>query len=192
MKRISLATAAIAILLAPPISRAGRITYSLQNYAADQNGSALTGSVTTDGNLGALTATDIVSWTWTISGPVGSPLTVSGVTSTVSLLTATDQQLLLPAAPLVLAEFYLVVPGSGSLEYFRPTTTSQQAGIYSGFTQLVDFWITDSPRMGGTDPWVIGVAAASVPEPSSVALLELSIAGLLGRAWNRSRRKHRN
>ena len=71
MKRIRLATAAIAILLVPHLSQAGQITYLIQNYAADQNGSTLSGSVTTDGNLGTLTSADIVAWTWTVTPPVG-------------------------------------------------------------------------------------------------------------------------
>ena len=96
MKRIRLAAVAIAIVMTAVISKAGQITYSLQNYATDQAGSTLTGSVTTDGNLGTLTAADIVAWTWTVSPPVGAPFTLSGVTSTVENLVATDTQLLLP------------------------------------------------------------------------------------------------
>jgi hypothetical protein len=77
MKRIRLAAVAIAIVMTAGISKAGQITYSLQNYATDQAGSTLTGSVTTDGNLGTLTAADIVAWTWTVSPPVGAPFTLS-------------------------------------------------------------------------------------------------------------------
>ena len=47
--RLFAAAAATALIAAAHIAEAGQITYSLQNYAADQNGSTLSGSVTTDG-----------------------------------------------------------------------------------------------------------------------------------------------
>ena len=135
MTRIRLATAALAILLVPHLSQAGQITYSIQNYAADQNGSTLSGSVTTDGNLGTLTSADMVAWMWTVTPPAGPPLTLSGVTSTVSLLMATDQQLLLPIGEnnAIPSEFFLVGPVGSStaqLEYFRPSV-GQGDNIYS-------------------------------------------------------------
>ena len=185
MKRIRLATAALAILLVPHLSQAGQITYSIQNYAADQNGSTLSGSVTTDGNLGTLTSADIVAWTWTVTPPAGPPLTLSGVTSTVSLLMATDQQLLLPIGEnnAIPSEFFLVGPVGSStaqLEYFRPSV-GQGDSIYSAANGNLAsaYWITDNPEMGGTDPWVVGVAASSVAEPSGVVLVGLGITGFI-------------
>jgi hypothetical protein len=194
MKRIRLAAVAIAIVMTAGISKAGQITYSLQNYATDQAGSTLTGSVTTDGNLGTLTAADIVAWTWTVSPPVGAPFTLSGVASTVSLLIATDTQLLLPVGQsnAVPSEFFLVGPAgtsSAELTYFRPSV-GQGDSIYGASSNTSGFWITDNPAMGGTNPWVIGVAAAAVPEPSGAVLMSLGIAGLLlGRTWRRFSRK---
>ena len=98
MKRIRLAVAALATLfVVPHIAEAGLITYSIQNYPADQEGSTLSGSITTDGNLGILTATDIISWTWTISHPDLPSVTESG--SAVFLiqgLIATGQDLVSP------------------------------------------------------------------------------------------------
>jgi hypothetical protein len=193
MKRIRLATAALAILLVPHLSQAGQITYSIQNYAADQNGSTLSGSVTTDGNLGTLTSADIVAWTWTVTPPTGPALTLSGVTSTVSLLMATDQQLLLPIGEnnAIPSEFFLVGPvgsSSASLQYFRPSV-GQGDNIYSAGNGNLgsSYWITDNPQVGGTDPWVIGVAASSVPEPSSLVLNGVAgVAGVLAQ-WLRRR-----
>jgi hypothetical protein len=122
--------------------------------------------------------------------PNAGPLTVSGSTSTVSLLIATNQQLLLPVNQQIPGEFFLVDPGVGQLEYFRGAIATQQPGIYSAGTPTVSFWNSDNPRMGGTDPWVIGVAAA-VPEASSFVLLGLGITGLVAGAWNRSGRLNR-
>ena len=200
MRQFVFAAAAVSILVAGArTTLAGQITYSLQNYAADQNGATLTGAITTDGNLGTLTAADIVAWTWTVTPPVGPPLTLSGVTSTVSLLTATDQQLLLPIGEnnAIPSEFFLVGPVGSStaqLEYFRPSV-GQGDSIYSAANGNLGsaYWITDNPQMGGTDPWVIGVATSSVPEPSGVVLVSLGITGLLlARSWRRSSRKQGN
>jgi hypothetical protein len=46
-----------------PVPRAagGNITYLLKNYPADQNGHTVSGSITTDGAIGTLTASDIKS-----------------------------------------------------------------------------------------------------------------------------------
>ena len=200
MRQFVFAAAAVSVLVAGArTTLAGQITYSLQNYAADQNGSTLTGSITTDGNLGTLTAADIVAWTWTVTPPAGPPLTLSGVTSTVSLLMATDQQLLLPIGEnnAIPSEFFLVGPVGSStaqLEYFRPSV-GQGDSIYSAANGNLGsaYWITDNPPMGGTDPWVIGVATSSVPEPSGVVLVSLGITGLLlARTWRRSSRKQCN
>jgi PEP-CTERM motif len=186
MRQFVFAAVAVSVLVAGArTTLAGQITYSLQNYAADQNGSTLSGSVTTDGNLGTLTSADIVAWTWTVTPPVGPPLTLSGVTSTVSLLMATDQQLLLPIGEnnAIPSEFFLVGPVGSStaqLEYFRPSV-GQGDSIYSAANGNLAsaYWITDNPQMGGTDPWVIGVATSSVPEPSGVVLLGLGITGFI-------------
>ncbi len=186
MREFVFAAAAVSILVAGArTTLAGQITYSIQNYAADQAGSTLTGSITTDGNLGTLTAADIVAWTWTVTPPSGPRLTLSGVTSTVSLLIATDQQLLLPIGEnnAIPSEFFLVGPVGSStaqLEYFRPSV-GQGDSIYSAANGNLTsaYWITDNPEMGGTDPWVVGVAASPVAEPSGVVLLGLGITGFI-------------
>lgn len=189
----------IVLMVSSEIAEAGQITYSIQDYPADQQGATLSGTITTDGNLGRLTAADIVAWTWTVTPPAGPPLTLSGVTSTVSLLMATDQQLLLPMGEnnAIPSEFYLVGPvGSSSAElgYFRPSV-GQGDSIYSASNGYlgIGYWLTDNPQMGGTDPWVIAVVASAAPEPSGVVLMCLGISGLLiGRKLNRSGRRHRS
>jgi hypothetical protein len=40
----------------------GEITYAFQNYPADQQRATLSGTITTDGAIGTLAATDILSW----------------------------------------------------------------------------------------------------------------------------------
>jgi PEP-CTERM motif len=183
------------LLFVPHITEAGQITYAIQNYPADQNGYTLSGSITTDGNLGTLSTSDIVAWTWTISGPGGPPLTGSGAPGEAfaDFLIATSQQLVLPQYQSTDA-YLSLVEESGSQEgnrvnWERSSIASGQAPEY--FASLTspptDLWDTLNPGMGGTDPWVIAVAAA-VPEPSSVVLLGLGIAGLLTRAGRRFNR----
>jgi hypothetical protein len=180
MRQFVFAAAAVFILVAGArTTLAGQITYSLQNYAADQNGSTLSGSVTTDGNLGTLTSADIVAWTWTVSPPVGAPFTLSGSGSNIVVqnLIATDQQLLLPELQTANAEFALLGQNA-DLEYRRDFLHDGVPDRYVGSPGIVNFWFTTNPGMGGTDPWVIGVAASSVPEPSSLVLS--GVAGVAG------------
>jgi PEP-CTERM motif len=181
MRQFVFAAAAVFILVAGArTTLAGQITYSLQNYAADQNGSTLSGSVTTDGNLGTLTSADIVAWTWTVSPPVGAPFTLSGSGSNIVVqnLIATDQQLLLPELQTANAEFALLGQNA-DLEYRRDFLHDGVPDQYVGSPGTVNFWFTTNPGMGGTDPWVIGVATSSVPEPSGVVLLGLGITGFI-------------
>ena len=198
MRHFVFAAAAVSILVAGArTTLAGQITYSLQNYAADQNGSTLTGSITTDGNLGTLTAADIVAWTWTVTPPVGSPFTQSsgpGINTTIENLFATDTQLLLPELQNEHSEIFLGTGdfGTGLLVYRREENNA--IFLYGAQPSLpgTGFWLTENPGMGGTDPWVIGVAAA-VPEPSGVVLLGLGIMGLIvARARRRFSRKQCN
>jgi hypothetical protein len=180
MRQFVFAAAAVSVLVAGArTTLAGQITYSLQDYAADQNGSTLSGSVTTDGNLGTLTQADIVAWTWTVTPPVGAPFTLSGsgADSIVQNLIATVTQLLVPE--LQQNSELSLDGGNATLEYRRDLFHDGIPDQYIGSTGVVNFWNTNSPQMGGTDPWVIGVAASSVPEPSGVVLLGLGITGFI-------------
>ena len=179
--RLLAAAAATALIAAAHIAEAGQITYSLQNYAADQAGSTLTGSITTDGNLGTLTAADIVSWTWTVTPPVGATVHLIGIGSrqhrskshrhrhAASTFRTPDSKLRAPA----------LVGQNANLEYRRDRLHDGVPDQYIGSPGVVNFWATNNPQMGGTDPWLIGVAASSVPEPSGAVLLGLGITGFV-------------
>ena len=116
-----------------------------------------------------------------------------------SRLIATDKQLLLPVGQnnVFFSQFDLVGPvgtSSAGLTYFRPAVGQGDSIYNAGNGNLATaYWSTFNPAMGGTDPWVIGVAAASVPEPSGAVLISMGIAGLLlARTWRRSSRKQCN
>ena len=85
MKHSILVWAALALLLggiAPAVVQGGTIAYDIQNYPAEQGQHTLSGLIITDGKIGALAASDILSWTFTVD----SSITVSGGASSVTLL----------------------------------------------------------------------------------------------------------
>ena len=211
MRRLVFATVfPIMLIAAAHPGEAGPITYTIQNYPADQNGATLSGTITTDGVIGNLAGTDILSWTWTVTPSGGTPVTASSsdvdaVPAFIVGSVVASQSSITMAAPaggtLTSNQFFLDsgIPGAvDALGYIRDLLNGEPQNTYSGAiinptegtTGFV--WLTTNPAMGGTDPWVIAVAGASVPEPSSIMLLGLGFTGLVGRAWNRSRRKQRN
>jgi hypothetical protein len=204
VRSLVLAITGIALLFAAPHTiEAGQITYTIQNYPADQNGASLSGTITTDGVIGNLASTDILSWSWTVTPPAGAPVTVSS--SDVNAFpvfidgsVVASQLSITMAAPAdgSLSELRLFavdpVTGEFDLDYQRdflngpPILNRYEAD----FGQNQNIWNTTNPAMGGHDPWVIATAAAAVPEPSGAVLLGLGIAGLLlGRTLHRSNRK---
>lgn len=66
---------------------AASITYIIQNYASLQDGYTLSGTITTDGNVGTLSASDITGWSFTTSGgPNGFTASATGAGTGVDLL----------------------------------------------------------------------------------------------------------
>jgi len=177
------------LLTLPPAVLAGSMTYDIQNYPTDQNGWTLSGAITTDGKTGVLAPSDILSWTWTITGgrldevvepipPIIVNSTDEGAGINATNLEATPTQILLPPGGLLVLVAEVEILGAGtitSITYSR----GQQPPFYGTEIQLlgtreppVDPWSTDNPSMGGTDPWIIAsVPTAAVPEPSTLYLL---------------------
>jgi len=178
----------IALLAFPCICNAGTITYSIQNYPADQNGATLSGTITTDGVIGNLAqgdflsgSGDILSWNWTITPVGGTPFTVTS--SDAGSLTVVEGSLVASASEITMAGVLAGAPNDfssqgsnpeGDLEWNREVS----GGTYFGEAGTFAFWFTGNPSMGGTKPWVIAVA--SVPEPSTLTLAGLgAISGLV-------------
>jgi hypothetical protein len=62
MRKLSIALTTLTALIGfSSIGHAGTITYAIQNYPADQDGANLTGFITTDGTIGDLAASDILT-----------------------------------------------------------------------------------------------------------------------------------
>src|SRR5579871_6763896 len=100
MKRAVLILASLVLLLGGVVAdaHAGPITYDLNSYLSEQNGWSLSGTITTDGNLGAITTADILSWQFTLTN--GTTTVTKGLTLGSAIvegtLLATDTSLTLP------------------------------------------------------------------------------------------------
>ena len=201
MTRLLFATVfPILLIAAARAGEAGQITYTIQNYPADQNGASLTGSITTDGVMGNLAAADILSWTWTVTPQGGTPFTFSSSDADArpplidgSVVASQSSITIGAAAPGSFNELRLFDVGPGEAEsdlgYLRngPSDTLYESDIAAATPTTVR--ATSTPAMGGTDPWVIAMAGSAVPEPSGAVLLSLGIAGaLLCRTLHRSNR----
>jgi hypothetical protein len=196
MTRLLFATVFPILLMA--VSRpgeAGQITYAIQNYPADQQGATLSGMITTDGAIGTLAATDILSWSWTITPPGGTPYALSSSDSGAevflnfgAIVIASPTAITVPSgldtsddASFVLGALDAQGNTVADLfyEHYEANNPAGLVSIYSGVTSTNAgaraIWLTSNPAMGGTDPWVIA-QVATVPEPSSLTLAASAVA----------------
>jgi hypothetical protein len=176
---------AVSLVIAVGISgqaSAGPITYDIVNYPADQNGATLSGTITTDGTIGSLAATDVLSWSWTITPAGGSSFTTSSAdlnaTAELRGVSASSTEIMLPnTIPGQPENFFALLSNKGGfnndLEYDHETN----ANIYLGTGGGTQFWANQNPVLNGGDTWIIATTSA-VPEPSTLTLLGIGAAGL--------------
>ncbi|MGC1718172.1 MAG: PEP-CTERM sorting domain-containing protein [Isosphaeraceae bacterium] len=159
------------LLTLPPAVLAGSMTYDIVNYPADQNGWTLSGTITTDGKIGDLAATDILSWSYTITTEQqGVPIAYTvesseeGTSVGTSGLEATNTELTLPNGEAIgffgeVMLGYQRFPGPFGIAYVG----------YLNEGGLPELLWSSTPTQLGVEPgtWVI----ASVPEPSTLYLL---------------------
>ncbi len=171
MHRFTLQAVMLSTLLTlPTAARADRM-YNILNNPDIQNGWTLSGTITTDGTMGQIQASNILSWTWTITSGAGS-FTVSstdpGAAVIYGAITATRTGLLVP--------FYgdgigLTTQGAG-LEWV--TIGGTQLSTYAEVTSAPwgdNGW--DSligPPADGSSAWLIASNPVAVPEPSPVSI----------------------
>jgi len=167
------------------------ITYEIQNYPSQQvdldTGSFehnVSGTITTNGTIGALTPADILSWsvtfdgTFTFSSSVIFPDLMTSVFATATQITTTGYFVLLN--PIIQDE---------QLSY----NYSPHTGEYLGENNVVGYlWDTDTTTLGGNTNWIV---AEVVPEPSTLVIAGL--ASVCGIAYGlarkrRAQRKPRN
>ena len=119
----------LSLTFSPCVVCGRSITYNLISYMGFQNSDTLTGTITTDGNTGTLTSSDILSWSYTIRTAGGTLLdqesgTTLGVMATG--LKADTTSLTLPAGGNSL-EFFPDV-NQAELEYSRSNSTYEAIG----------------------------------------------------------------
>jgi hypothetical protein len=168
------------VFIGSSVGAYANIVYTIVNDVVDQNGHDLIGTITTDGTLGTINASNIVAWSYTVTGPNGftANSTDPGATIAMSSITAVGNELLVPSEGLGLDNLTLgeeVIWGPGQPSYL---------GEHNGVANLWDA----SPPVGfpPSPPW--DVANARVSEPSSLMLLSAAAAcGFVGRLLRRRR-----
>jgi hypothetical protein len=161
------------LLTLPPAVMAAR-TYDLQSGPSLPMGWTLSGTITTDGTIGTIQATNILSWTWTMTSGVSS-FTVSSTDPGAAVwtstgITSTGAALLVP----YLGSIGFDGPG-GALQWDNPDNQTQYNQVQWGVSTGgfggpgVSWW------QGMPAPWSLAgqIASASpvaVPEPSPLSI----------------------
>lgn len=180
---MGLALAAVISLVQPCLAQP--ITYDFVNYASLQDGDTVSGSITTDGAIGALAASDITAWSVTVTGPL-APFSISSTDSKAALtalnMTATQTQVNIYAPLTGNLNEILFTGGDGhtGLHYIR---SNDSTGTYDFYDSIVDGNLqwgsftagSNTLQLTAINPWLI---ATAVPEPSSALLA--AIGGVLG------------
>ena len=162
---------------------AAPITYNIVEHPALQNGHTLTGSITTDGTLGPLDPSNIVSWIVDVDGPLSFTLSSDN-----------------PSAYCDLNPYHdYVIATEDSIElvmdvsYFELLDGDYKPRVYWGTSGgFVNYLAYDS--LGNeawnifvdnfTATWTIATAESNcaVPEPSTFALLSIGLLSIGGYA----------
>jgi len=177
------------------------VVYNIVDYPSLENGWTVSGTITTDGTIGTLTARDITAWSFTLTnggttdtwssaviGATYSRTTVAGITAT-----ATELEIMGTPGPDQAFQLDLGYGGSGtggemfwtrdgSFSAISEPATDVYYGKFGGTSLFFDS-ANNPPGLTLTDStnWVLAEApsqSSATPEPGTVGLLALGIAGL--------------
>lgn len=161
--------------------------YSLTTIAAP-DGATLTGTITTDGAIGVLSVTDITGWNFSISaGTFTQPFALSEATGEVNIFgsygftaTATELSYLTSLTTTVLFSLGPQSPTSPFVSFDQNVVS-----IFSPLGNETFTWLYDPNTRA---PPSVVVAIATVPEPSTWAMIILGFAGVGFLAYRRRNR----
>jgi hypothetical protein len=179
-RRFALAVACLVfpagVLATVPNAGAQDITYNLVNYPTEQNGYSLSGQITTDGTIGPLAGSNVVSWAVEVNGTSSFH---DGITEVDGYpLDATPTELRLLGGQTAGDE--LVLSSQNEMDMLVYTIDYQWASgdcFGSEWCDLNGKTMWDDPLYSEPLPWVIA-QTATVPEPSAFALLGTALAAL--------------
>jgi hypothetical protein len=180
------------------------ITYQIVNYPTYQDGYTITGTITTDGDLGVISVSDILSWQWTVSSVHASSTDESGLNDTYGGIVSpptftaseTDLTLISGIFDMYDASDFQIVNSNPSyasvnLEWaYVPSSIENflTSGYYtSGGVEGTIYWRygpTGGTQIGGG---LIADDGVAVPEPNTLTLLVSALLGLAGVVYLRRR-----
>ena len=181
--------ALLAVLLSPMAANADPITYDVNQTIGT---GSVVGTIQTDGTLGVLGSSNIVSWILTLSSPNlsgGSPQVLTDANSSVRM---SGSGVIASLADLIFdwsggPDWSLLFSGGSPFSYWCMTTGPITCNSEATPSEVIGYG-TDGDNAEErlrTGPGVIA-RASSVPEPGTLALLGIGLAGL---GLTRRRRK---
>ncbi len=181
--------AAVVFLVCSSVQAHAALIYNI-SQSAFNGPSSVSGTIETDGTIGAINAVNVLSWAFTLDDGVGTVVSLSSTNGTLDLagrtstgFFATQTEVTFPFSGNHLTSFnsgvkYLAFDGSLSeSRVIRPDFTGMNWNV--GGRK----WIK---RMSGSQ--VVGTAS-TVPAPTSMLLMGSGLLGLAGYRWSQRRRE---
>ena len=188
VRKYAVASFACLLMSLPHVAAATPISYNVLDLISGT--ASMSGTITTDGTLGVLSAANIIAWNLTLFDGSDSSQIVNGVNSSEvqvhgGALSATLTTLTFNfTSGLGARDFYFAAPIAGELCYtsFGNCWGTPGAGVWSvGGDLQSHFSAYNAPQV------IASAAEASVPEPMTFTLVGSGLAGVVYRRRQKSR-----